>query len=999
MSAQPRTVSQLAWLLIPGALLLCTAAVPPAAAQGAGGVWLNVQDCGASGSEFETTATTAEGSNQITVKAPGDFKVGHGVMVSRCNIRTSGMRYGPGSPYGSSRPIKDELEFRGYDGKAGGWLVYILEIDGAGPPTFRWTDDLARTWKGRKVPITFDWQTLSNGIDVKFAQQDWQPGHMISYTMRDQLVATITKIEGNVFTLSRPANRAASDAVVRHNDQGALQAAIDRAVREKRNVYFPAGHYRLSGSLAVRNASITIEGQSGVDTLLDISDGSGSCFGLQGGTDVTVRNFKMIGHTGFNEAAGSFTTSSGFGFWACALKSCNAVSITGTERTLIENVHASRMASEAFYAQAGCRSSTKEPTQYQKSLIYLRCSVTDCAANAFNNNDMGENTSVLYCRIDGANWHAAEMPARFLKLVGNYVRNAGAFTIGDMSHRLDDLHKLGCGQAIVVDNVFEGIGRCGGISVNHGSGQVVIANNLFINYNGTAINASSQCVRTSFPSHTVTITGNIIDMTYAGEKPAGRTGINVSANNVIVSNNQIYVRGKLDPLVNGIAIAEPALNVSVHGNLIRNCNYGLRTSRAASRVTEVIDATTFVENGLPLEWKDSHRYRDWNLVWVTGSKPNTLAVIEAFDPETLRFKLRAPAEMKVGDRFEVFPPGGANWNIHHNTIAGCLNPVSLDSAGSPTSAFTSNTVTNDAVAGLKQAVDVRGRFTFIGNQFVGFDDPASCVLALRPDRLGKPIRNQYRGNVFERCANVVSESEKGLWDATEAHGNVFIECKGAPQAATGAETARDQVTPVLVAAPARRVLRATPLTTPVTVDGAVEEWPWTETARVVPLDKTPAGDPVGGATPVVLAARDDASWYLALRLPIRKGAKLRVGGGPYQGDGLELAFQNTDPQAPSPIYVLWGGADGKFDTVSAGGTTAAQQERARKGITYAVRVGETEWTCEWRIPFAAVEMNPAITKRLMFNVGALESASGAWTACFATGGALYEVGGAGDLLL
>ena len=65
-----------------------------------------------------------------------------------------------------------------------------------------------------------------------------------------------------------------------------------------------------------------------------------------------------------------------------------------------------------------------------------------------------------------------------------------------MSHRSDDLHRLGCGQAMVADNVFEGIGKCGGITVNHGSSQVVIANNLFINYNGTAINASSYTVST-----------------------------------------------------------------------------------------------------------------------------------------------------------------------------------------------------------------------------------------------------------------------------------------------------------------------------------------------------------------------------------------------------------------------------------------------------------------------------------------------------------------------
>jgi len=259
----------------------------PAAAAAGDPASLNVADCGASGSEFGTTATTAADSNQITVANVGDFRVGQGVMVSRCNIRKSGTLHGPGEPYSTWRGLKDEVEFRGYDGTAGSWLVSLLEVDGAAPASFRWSDDLARTWEANKVPIAFDWQPLSHGIEVRFAKQDWRPGNMVSCTMRDQLVATVTGVEGNVLRLSQAANRTAQGAVVRHNDQGALQAALDRAIKEERNVYFPAGYYRLSGSLTVSDAAITIEGQSGVDTVLDISDGVGPCFAVRGCPDVT----------------------------------------------------------------------------------------------------------------------------------------------------------------------------------------------------------------------------------------------------------------------------------------------------------------------------------------------------------------------------------------------------------------------------------------------------------------------------------------------------------------------------------------------------------------------------------------------------------------------------------------------------------------------------------------------------------------------------------------
>ncbi len=83
----------------------------------------------------------------------------------------------------------------------------------------------------------------------------------------------------------------------------------------------------------------------------------------------------------------------------------------------------------------------------------------------------------------------------------------------------------------------------------------------------------------------------------------------------------------------------------------------------------------------------------------------------------------------------------------------------------------------------------------------------------------------------------------------------------------------------------------------------------------------------------------------------------------------------------------------------AGGTSPAQRDRVRKAIAYTAQVGKGEWTCEWRLPLAALGLSPASTRRLKFNAGVLNSATQAWAAWYATGGALYEVGGAGDLIL
>lgn len=141
-------------------------------------LWLNVRDFGASGSTFETTAVTTAESKQITVANVGDFKVGQGVMVSKSNIRyTPTKLWGTGEPYRNTKPLQDSVEVRGYDGSAGSWVIYLLDLQPAASPAFRWSDDLGRTWHP-PVPITHDWQSLNGGIEVRLNQRDWESGYV-----------------------------------------------------------------------------------------------------------------------------------------------------------------------------------------------------------------------------------------------------------------------------------------------------------------------------------------------------------------------------------------------------------------------------------------------------------------------------------------------------------------------------------------------------------------------------------------------------------------------------------------------------------------------------------------------------------------------------------------------------------------------------------------------------------------------------------------------------
>jgi hypothetical protein len=754
--------------------------------------WLNVRDCGASGSTFQTTASTNSGSRQITVADVGDFKVGQGVMVSKCNIRYERIQmWGTGERYRNSKPVNNSVEIRGYDGSAGNWMIYVIDIAPSSSPGFRWTDDLSHTWHP-EVPITHDWQPLSGGIEIRLNQRDWESGYVIAFGARDQLISRIEKIEGNILTLQDEANRSVNDAVVRHNDTLALQEAFDRAIMEKLNIFIPIGHYMLARTIRVKDAhAVTIEGSSSVDCILDISEGEGSCLTLQEGTEVIIRNFRMLGFMGFGERdkAGELRTRGSTAIWGFALKHCNGISINNTERVLVENCHASRMSGECFVSGGRSRGAVKPGQSFTQWITYRRCSVTDCARNAFNDTQCSiENTSVLNCRIIDVGGNSWESASRFVKFISNYMRNAGGVEVGNLGpvNRDNTYPDLGAGQHIIADNVFESNIAYGGSAIqsSRGATQVIIRNNLFINFNSSAILVSGTYLTNEYVSANTTIIGNIIDMTCIGQKSVRRTGISVNCNDTIVSDNQIYVRGTADPMVTAIQLREPALNAIVHDNLVRNCGTGIISGRGEARVGEVVDNRTFTRmdgpTGLPLEKIRPETVKGWTLIWRSGDKGQSvtgISVIESFNPVNLHFVLLEPHTMKKGDRLEVMIPF-MNWYIHENLITDCLRPVVLDSYGSRTSILKDNLIARGNTTGVLNGVEVHGSFQLFDNRITGFDEDKSVSLALFPDAIGKVCKCQYKGNIFEKCSVVVTESQAGLWKNSFTKNNQVIECTG-----------------------------------------------------------------------------------------------------------------------------------------------------------------------------------------------------------------------------
>ena len=713
-------------------------AVWTASAEDAASGWLNARDSGASGSLFETTAAIVAGSNQIVVADVGDFKVGQGVMVSKANIRFLPTQlWGAGERYRNMKSVEGSVEVRGYDGSAGSWTVTVLDIAPSPKPAFRWSDDLGRTWHPEQ-PVTHDWQPLGNGVEVRLNPRDWESGYVVALAARDALISRIEKIEGNVLTLRNSANRTVSDARVRHNDTFALQQAVDLALKQQRKLFVPNGHYRLAGGLRV-NAPVafTIEGDSAAGTVLDISDGDGACLTLAGGTEATIRNLSMVGFMGFAERdkAGELNLRGAAAVWGYALKSCNAVTIRNTQRVMIENCHASRMSAECFVAEGRSRGTARPGQAYSQAITYQRCSVTDSARNAFNDVSCGmENTAVLNCRIVDVGGCAWEGASRFARFSGNYVRNAGTVGIGNLgpANRDDTYPALGAGQTFVSGNVFEG-GVCyGGCAVRtaRGATQVIIRDNLFVNYGSSAVEVGGGSFANEYPSAHTTVAGNIFDMTAAGRASVPRAAITVGADDTIVSDNQIYVCGTNDAAVTGIRLREPALNVVVHDNLVRNCGQGIVSVASQSYVGEVLDggASFVARPGSITLGQQPHLFRGWTLAWYRGGKLAGSVQVENFEPLASRFRLKQACDIKAGDLFEVRAPA-ANWNIHDNIVADCLKAVVLDSEGSETSVLKNNLIACGK-AGAKDAIRVRrGRFEQAGNRVEGettAGQPAGC---------------------------------------------------------------------------------------------------------------------------------------------------------------------------------------------------------------------------------------------------------------------------------
>ncbi len=188
---------------------------------------------------------------------------------------------------------------------------------------------------------------------------------------------------------------------------------------------------------------------------------------------------------------------------------------------------------------------------------------------------------------------------------------------------------------------------------------------------------------------------------------------------------------------------------------------------------------------------------------------------------------------------------------------------------------------------------------------------------------------------------------------------------------------------------------------PIVIDGRPEpaEWPVGQPARTLVLEEGFQGEKVSPASQAWLAW-DDEALYVGVDNAVNPKFPLRPGNRWGQDDAVEVALRNPAAGKEAPVLVLRGYPSGHFESSDEAGAPAAAVQRAGQGTAYKAQVVDAKrWTAEWRIPFAALGIDPARHIRLQFNLSVRKTADDLWVEWQSTRGCTWEVERAGVIEL
>ncbi|NOY81567.1 MAG: hypothetical protein GXP31_11270 [Kiritimatiellaeota bacterium] len=196
---------------------------------------------------------------------------------------------------------------------------------------------------------------------------------------------------------------------------------------------------------------------------------------------------------------------------------------------------------------------------------------------------------------------------------------------------------------------------------------------------------------------------------------------------------------------------------------------------------------------------------------------------------------------------------------------------------------------------------------------------------------------------------------------------------------------------------------------PITVDGTVKPEEWTPgEKRTVGVNRYKPEklewDASGGrakSPSTVYLEVDDDNLYVAFinDVPAKGGI---VGGRTWgRSDAVEVALAVASGPEVGPIMIWRGYTDGFFETSGEAGAPKAVVERARRGVAYGADVSsKTRWSAEFKIPFAAIGIDPKkLNPRLLFSLAVRKVSGNQWVTWKSAPGFSWDVRKSGILWL
>jgi len=173
-------------------------------------------------------------------------------------------------------------------------------------------------------------------------------------------------------------------------------------------------------------------------------------------------------------------------------------------------------------------------------------------------------------------------------------------------------------------------------------------------------------------------------------------------------------------------------------------------------------------------------------------------------------------------------------------------------------------------------------------------------------------------------------------------------------------------------------------------DGEVKPGEWPE-AKLLVREQTD-GTALKTAPCELRICHDGASLYVAVTIPVKDAAKLKLGTAWGDNDAAEVCFQDASGTAPGPVFVVHGFAASTHESVLEAGAPAAAAEKLGAAVRFAAKAAAGQWTGEWTLPLdaAGIAYKPGL--KLGFNVGVRRTEAGEWIQWFGSGSNLPQAG-------